>query len=237
MSEKWYRVLYAWKDAGTAHQIGAYGYNPKGLENAKKACVNTPKSFVFDCDGTILFPIDYAELTYQCALDTYGDICKFRCKHKWGAMTLAEIKQKRIATCNTSAGVSGQQSGIFKDDDFPRHTNRTGKTGKELLKVKRSLSSCVSHSNAINSDKAEWVFAGCLFKDLPPELQRRGNIYYYDSNAAVSAGNGNIFSTNNSASQLDSSGRYYSLDKVTVKSGYCFTNIILWVAHPKSEVV
>lgn len=176
--------------------------------------------------------INYGQKVYDGAVKTYGTVCTVKCKHKSGAKTLAEIKSKKVTTCNTSSFVSGKEGGIFKGTAVTGHTAATGKNGSALLKVKKTLSQCVKNSNALDTTRAKWVFAGCTYDKLPAELKEPGNIYYYDSNSAVSAGGGKIFSTNNSGDQLNSEKCYYDMSKVTRTSGYCFTHTILWVAHP-----
>ena len=83
----------------------------------------------------------------------------------------------------------------------------------------------------IPKDKADVVYVGKVFADLPKKYKQKGCAYIQDSNACVYAGNNAIYSCNAAAgSQLDKKGRY---KKNKITSGYAFNSPILVVVVPK----
>ena len=69
-----------------------------------------------------------------------------------------------------------------------------------------------------------------LFKDIQPKYNKKGIVYVYDSNIAINAGDGYIYSCNDGSTQLEN-GKYI---KNKMRGGYCFTSKILYAIIPNN---
>lgn len=134
-------------------------------------------------------------------------------------VSLATMEKYDELTCNRIASITAQQAGILDPGEIVSHT--APKDGK------RKISDAVSNWKAFKHCKVVWV--NRLYKDLPAEYKKAGCIYYQNSNACISAGNGRIWSCNKKKGyKYKSKGDYYR------DSGYPFTSKILVVVVPES---
>jgi hypothetical protein len=134
-------------------------------------------------------------------------------------ISLATMEKYDELTCNRIASITAQQAGILDVGQIVSHT--APKKGKKTIK------DAVKNYNAFKHCKVVWV--NKLYKDLPAEYKKAGCIYYQNSNACISAGNGHIWSCNKSRGYTyKSKGDYYK------DSGYPFTSNILVVVIPEN---
>lgn len=152
----------------------------------------------------------------------YNKIVKIGCKHKRGAYSYADIKKKKITTCATAVSAVLQESGILKQNKLIDHTPRGG--------TKSTISQCLTGTKNLINGTYRIVKVMSLYKDIPSIYNKKGVVYVYDSNIAVNAGDGYIYSCNNGETQLDN-GHYV---KNKMKSGYCFTHKILYAIVPNT---
>lgn len=152
----------------------------------------------------------------------YNKIVEIGCRHKGDAYSYDDIKRKKITNCASAVSAVLQESGVLKTDKLVDHT----KSGK----LKLTLSQSVSGTNNLIKDTYRIVRVACLYKDLPTKYKQSGIVYVYDSNIAINAGDGYIYSCNNGETQLKD-GRYI---KNKMKAGYCFTHKILYAIIPNN---
>lgn len=219
-----YRVRKSWVD--TASQVGAY----IELENAKRMADASPDTYVFNEQGVIIYPINYLEQAAEAAGRTYKAVITYHCKHKGGSKKFSDLASKKVITCSAAMSIVLQLAGCLPEGKLVSHTKATGLNGTALTKQKNTVgksmtgSAYLTHCDVVRVDK--------LFKELPKEYQAAGVCYVYDSNNAVSAGGGKIYSCNNSSRQLDGKKQY----KMNLMSdGYCFTHRILYCIVPKER--
>jgi len=134
-------------------------------------------------------------------------------------VSLATMEKYDELTCNRIVSITAQQAGILDVGQIVSHT--APKKGKKTIK------DAVNNYKDFKHCKVVWV--NKLYKDLPKEYKAAGCIYYQNSNACVSAGNGHIWSCNKKVGyKYKSKGDYYRTD------GYPFTSPILVVVVPES---
>ena len=221
-----YRVRKTWNDKKS--QIGAF----ENLDYAKEMVDAHEGYAVFDENGAICYPINYRQLAAKAAVKTYNAVIANKCKHGSGAKFYPDIALKKVITCSAAMSIVLQLAGCLPEGVVISHTNATGLNGEALSKKKSTLGACMNskiefleHCDLIRVDK--------LYKELPKEYQAAGVCYVYDSNNAVSAGGGKIYSCNNSSRQLNGKKQY----KMNLMSdGYCFTHRILYCIVPKERV-
>lgn len=167
---------------------------------------------------------NYLSLVAKNADKVYGEIVKLGCKHKYGAKDFDELKHKKITTCATAVSIVLQLSGMMDEGKLINHTDSVS----DPLKKKRTIPQTMTGRQNIHNGTYSISRVGKTFHSLPAKYKRKGVIYVYDSNMAICAGNNEIYSCNNSASQMKN-GRYIK-DKLS--SGYCFTEPIIYVILP-----
>ena len=163
---------------------------------------------------------DAAEIVYRTVIES-------KCRHRSGAMTLEEIRRKRITTCNTSVSVSLQLAGILQKGRKIGHTHAVGSNA--AVRKKNTISSAIYGTKYLRKDRCQIVKIGKKYSQIPAEYKKRGVVYIQDSNSCISAGGGNIYSTNEGRGQMKH-GIYV---KNEVRSGYPFSSPILYVIVPK----
>lgn len=156
----------------------------------------------------------------------YGLIEKLHCRHAIGTTSLAELKQKKKVTCNSSASVALQLSGILPTGKTMGHTPSKG--GNPVQR-KNTVSKAIKKKNLLKSGTYTIVRAGTTFSKLPAKYKQAGMVYIQDSNMCISAGNGYVYSCNQSSNEMKA-GRYY---KTRVNTGYPFSHAILYIIVPK----
>lgn len=149
------------------------------------------------------------------------------CKHVCGtkATTFAKMKQMKELSCNRTVSIVLQLSGYLKTGKIIGHTKaaKGKKTIDDALKNKKLLENC------------EVVWVNKKYANLPKEYKVGGVVYIYNSNAAMSAGDGWIWSCN-AGRGYDKKAQKYTKYKNGILSkgkGYSFTNPILVVIKPK----
>lgn len=180
--------------------------------------------------------INYMNKAAAAADKVYAKIVSLKCKHKSGAKTWDQMVKQKIVTCATSASITYQEAGILEPGKTFGHYDAVGGTAANILKKKPTIAKAMKGAANIPASKADVVYVGKKYAELPKKYRQKGCAYIQDSNVCVCAGNGAIYSCNAATgSQLDSKGRYKN-DKIT--SGYAFNSPILVVIAPKTvEVV
>ncbi len=171
---------------------------------------------------------DFRKLVSQKAKMVYELIIKLGCKHKGGAKTLSQIKQKRITTCATSVSVALQEAGVLRKGKLISHTKRVGSS--VAVRRKNTIGKAISGTSNLIEGTYKIVKVGKRYKHMPAKYKKPGNVLIYDSNIAIIKNANSIYSCNNANSQKNRSGRYIHN---VVKSGYCFTSPILYVIEIK----
>ena len=151
----------------------------------------------------------------------YNEIVKIGCEHKGGAESWDEIRKKKITTCASAVSAVLQQAGILKKGTLISHTAKGGN--------KNTITKAISGVNNLISGTYDIVAVNTVFSKLKSSYNKKGIVYVYDSNIAINAGDGYIYSCNNGSGQLKN-GRYV---KDKMKSGYCFTSKILYLIVPR----
>lgn len=158
--------------------------------------------------------------------DIYGEIIKLGCRHEYGAINHKQLKEKRIATCATSASIVLQLAGVLAKDKIINHTSAVGDS--KVLKKKTTIADCFTGRSKLIDGTCTVERVMKKYSALPSKFKVRGAVYIYDSNIAINAGNGYIYSCNKGSSQMKD-GKYV---KNKMNSGYCFTSPILYVILP-----
>lgn len=155
----------------------------------------------------------------------YNEIVKIGCQHKGGADSYDGIKSKKITTCASAVSAVLQLAGVLKKNSLISHTPRSnnGKNKTTIAKAISGVDNLISGTYDIHRVNA-------FYKSMPSAYKKKGVILVYDSNIAIIADDGYIYSCNNGSSQLKN-GKYI---KDKMKSGYCFTSKILYVIVPRN---
>ena len=175
--------------------------------------------------------INYMNKAAAAADKVYAKIVSLKCKHKTGVKSWDQMLSQKVVTCNSSTSITYQEAGIVPVGKTFGHTDPVGGSDKYILKKKPTIEKAMKGYANIPEDKADVVYVGKVFADLPKKYKQKGCAYIQDSNACVYAGNNAIYSCNAATgSQLDKKGRYKN-NKIT--SGYAFKSPILVVVIPK----
>lgn len=148
------------------------------------------------------------------------------CKHVNGtkATTFEKMKKMKQLSCNRTVSITLQLAGCLAKGKVIGHRKRgSGKTTVDkAMKGRKLLKHCSVH------------YVNKLYKDLPAKYKVRGACYIYDSNAAVSAGKGWMWSCNGGRGYNKKTGRYYKYKNgiLSKGKGYSFTHKILVVILP-----
>lgn len=158
--------------------------------------------------------------------EIYAEIVALGCRHGFGAVNHEQMQAKKIVTCATSASIVLQLAGILPKDKLINHTSAVGDS--KVLTKKTTVADCFTGRSKLINGTCSVERMMKKYSALPSKFKVKGAVYVYDSNVAINAGDGKIYSCNNSASQLKD-GKYA---KVKLSSGYCFTSPILYVILP-----
>lgn len=172
---------------------------------------------------------NYAAPIMESALEAvYGTILDVAAKHQGGATTLAQIKAQKRTTCSVSASVFLQQIGCLAPGQTISHT---AAVKNNILKVKDTVDKAIKGAGKLKNCKI--IRAGVPYSKLPAKYRRAGCVYVQDSNMCCAAGDGWIYSCNESNSSGPSgqykNGHYY---RNKVNCGYPFSSPILYVIVP-----
>lgn len=152
----------------------------------------------------------------------YNEIVNIGCKHEGGATSWDNIKNKKKTTCASAVSAVLQLSGILKENTLINHTPKGG--------TKDSVTKAISGVENLVPNTYDIVPVNATFKQISiSKYKQKGVVYIYDSNIAINAGDGYIYSCNNGSSQIKN-GKYV---KDKMKSGYCFTSKILYLIIPR----
>lgn len=218
-----YRVRKNWADAKS--QLGAFEI----LENAKKLAAAHKGYMVYNESGVVVYPINRLAKAAEEAVRVYKAVIANHCIHKSGAVNYKDISAKQCITCSRAMSITLQLAGCLPEGKIVSHTPATHLDGTALSREKNTIGKCMSgHTRLIHCDIRR---VDKRYKDLPADLRKAGVCYIYDSNCAVSAGGGKIYSCNNGSGQLNEKKQY---KKNLMTSGYCFTHRILYCIAPHS---
>lgn len=132
-------------------------------------------------------------------------------------VSLDTLKKYSALSCNRMASIVMQEAGLLDKGVVVSHTaKRDGK---------KTIDDAVSNYKKLKNCKVVWV--NKVYKSLPEEYKQAGCVYYQNSNACISVGNGHIFSCNKSKLY-----KYKSFLDYDRTSGYPFSSKILVVVVP-----
>ena len=159
----------------------------------------------------------------------YDEIVTYHCYHRnkrCKTKCFADIKKYKDINCNRSTDLVLQAAGCLPKGKTFGHTSPKdpirkicGKYSKDkAMKDWRRLKNCYIYK------------AMRRYKDLPAKYKQKGVAYIYNSDAAVSAGNGYIYSCN-------ASGKHYrSMGMIKQRGGYPHEAIILYCILPNDKI-
>lgn len=182
---------------------------------------------------TVYFPVEGGGYVSESLLKKWTDYAKIventynhaiGCTHGGSnvskVVSLDTVDKYKTVTCNRIASCFAQEAGLLENGKIVSHT--ASKSGKKC--IPDAVTNYKLLENTCNI-----YFVNKKYADLPEKMKKAGCLYYQDSNACVSAGNGIIYSCNESSGQM-SGGKYKTVKRT---SGYPFTSPILVVAIPK----
>lgn len=169
--------------------------------------------------------VNYLARTAASAKKVYGKIVSLRCRHSGGTRSYKQLLKRKKITCGTGVSVALQEAGLLKKGDVITHT-AAGSVKRKLKGVSKAL----KNKGRLKKGTYTIVKAGCRFSKLPKKYQAAGMVYVQDSNICISAGNGYIYTTNESSRQYRR-GHYF---KTKMNRGYTHTHTILYVIVPNS---
>ena len=133
---------------------------------------------------------------------------------------IASLKKYKALSCNRMVSITLQQAGLLPEGCIVAHTKK--KSGK------KSIADAVTGTVKLKHCTLHWF--NKPYKSLPERWKRAGCIYIYNSNAAISAGNGKIWCCGRSKGYTyKGRGDYLRTDGYPLESG------ILVVGVPDEE--
>lgn len=175
--------------------------------------------------------MNYLKETAAAARKVYDTVINLHCKHESNVYSLQEMLDKKIINCAAAMSIALQEAGCLKEGIVINHAKGCGLNGVKLKEKKPSIDDCMSGYESL--EHCDIVRVDELYKNLPEEYRKAGVCYIYDSNCAVSAGNGFIYSCNNGLFQFNLKKQYR---KNKMQRGYCFTHSILYCIIPKDRM-
>lgn len=159
----------------------------------------------------------------------YKEVVDQRCKHKISgcrSRTFSDLKKYHDINCNRSMDLVLQGAGCLPKGKTFGHRGPTGniwgdggkKTKSKIMYGSERLKNC------------EIYKSHCKFKNLPAKYKQKGVAYIYNSDGAVSAGNGHIYSCN-----IRNHSKYTRYSQVLHKGGrrdYPLNALILYCIRP-----
>lgn len=220
VAKQLYRVRRTWGESES--QIGAFHVLDYAIEMAN----HSSGYCVFDSDGVCVYPSHLDRARYWAAI-VYDKIVTAACSHRSGAHNFEEIAAMHATTCNSAVAAVLIKAGVLKPDcrSFG-HTTKDGKNGE----TKTSPELAIKGLSNLIPGTYDLVRVDCLFKDLGSKYQEAGCVYFQDSNACISAGDGWVFSAHGGSAQISKTNGQYV--KTMMKSGYPFNHKILYVLIP-----
>ena len=159
----------------------------------------------------------------------FNEILKNKCYHKPPkASSFEEIKKKKRISCTKSSSIVFQQAGMIPKGKIVGHTPN-GRRGHSNESFEKALKKSVTNAKYLLKDSCDIVMVMKKYKDCPKWLQTKGIYYIQESNACVSAGNGRIYSCNQTNKRYTKRSMFYR------KSGYCMTRPILFAFVPRTN--
>lgn len=155
----------------------------------------------------------------------YNKIVALHCRHSGGTRSYAQLLKRRKITCGTGVSVALQEAGLLKKGDVITHTT----SGSEKRKLSKP-SGAIKNLGRLKKGTYTLYKANCSFSKLPAKYKAAGMVYVQASNICISAGNGFIYTTNESSRQYRH-GHYF---KTRMNKGYTHRHKILFVIAPKS---
>lgn len=131
--------------------------------------------------------------------------------------SLDALKAHKALSCNRMVSIVLQEAGLLDKGVVVSHTKK--RSGKS------KITDAVKNTVKLRHCKVYWV--NKRFGELPEEWKRAGCVYFQNSNACISAGNGKIWSCNKSKGY-----RYQGRGDYLRTEGYPFTSHILVVVVP-----
>lgn len=168
---------------------------------------------------------NYLARTAKNAKRIYRKIETLGCRHVSGVHTYEQMVKRRHATCTTGASLALQAAGVLDKGKWITHTDAGGE-GRKL----RNPDKAIRRRKDLKKGTYTLYKANCRYSKLPDKYKQAGMVYIQDSNICVSAGNGYIYSCNQSSRQYRH-GHYFN---TKVKSGYTHHHKILYVIAPNS---
>ena len=168
---------------------------------------------------------NYLARTAKNAKRIYRKIETLGCRHVSGVHTYEQMCKRRHCSCTTGASLALQAAGVLPHGKTVTHT----KSGSERRKLKDPDKAIAKRKNLIKGTYTLYK-ANCRYSKLPKKYKQAGMVYIQDSNICVSAGDGYIYSCNQSSRQYRH-GRYF---RTKNKSGYTHHHKILYVIAPNS---
>ena len=132
-------------------------------------------------------------------------------------VSLATLKKYKALSCNRMASIVMQEAGLLPKGVIVSHTKK--RSGK------RTIDDAVKNWRKLRHCKVIWV--NKRYRDLPAKYKQAGIVYYQNSNACISAGNGKIWSCNRNVGH-----KYKGRGDYLRTSGYPFSSKILVVVVP-----
>ena len=164
-------------------------------------------------------PVDYLERVAEQAKRVYP-LCvgKVHSGADVGKVnSLEALKAHKALSCNRMVSIVLQQAGLLDKGVVVSHTAKAS--------GKKKITDAVKNTAKLRHCKVYWV--NKRFGDLPEAWKRAGCVYFQNSNACISAGNGKIWSCNKSKGY-----RYQGRGDYLRTEGYPFTSRILVVVVP-----
>lgn len=168
---------------------------------------------------------NYLARTAKNAKRIYRKIETLGCRHVSGVHTYEQMVKRRHATCTTGASLALQAAGVLDKGKWVTHTDAGGE-GRKL----RDPDKAIRRRKDLKKGTFTLYKANCRYSRLPAKYKQAGMVYVQDSNICVSAGDGYIYSCNQSSRQYRH-GHYFN---TKVKSGYTHSHKILYVIAPNS---
>lgn len=131
--------------------------------------------------------------------------------------SLAKFKKQKRLNCHLMVSLVMQRANLLDEGVVVTHTaKRNGK---------KCIDDAMNNWQKLKNCKVHWV--NKKYKDLPAKYKKAGMIYYQNSNACISAGDGKIYSCNRPLNY-----RYKKKGDYLRKTGYPFGSRILVVVEP-----
>ncbi|MCD8368333.1 MAG: hypothetical protein LUC48_09990, partial [Clostridiales bacterium] len=144
-----------------------------------------------------------------------------------GTYTWSKAMSAKQVNCAIMASRVAYLAGLTGKDKLISHTTAVS---SNITTKKGTISKAMSGYSNLDTSKCTVKWVGKTYANLAAKYKVAGAIYVYDSNIAVCAGDGAIYSCNNGSNQM--SGGVYAKNRMT--SGYCFTSPVLVVILPNS---